>query len=265
METTASLTKQLVNNSKPGDVEYITVSGTNSRLFTRFSPPMVFDPDANSGYEIALCRLETYFCFQNIDEWNNALCVTIDGGQKWTDLKIPVGCYDVTGINEALQLLLGEVSKNDVQEKKQPYIVLTGNRNTSKCVLEIANHKTIINFDVKNSIRSVLGFEAKKYVGGKRYESENKVNIVRIQSILVHCDVINSSRVNGVPAPVIYNFSPNVAPAEKIVCQPKHLMYVPLSLSVISSMTAWITDQEGRTLDLHGERLTLAFHIRKRR
>ena len=265
MEKELTFTQLLVDNSKPGDVEYITVSGTNSRLFTRFNPPMVFDPAANSGYEIALCRLETYYCFQNIDEKNNSLRVSIDRGQNWIDLKIPVGCYDITGINEALQLLLGEVNENDVQEKKQPYIVLTGNKNTSKCVLEIASNTTIVNFDVKNSIRSVLGFEAKKYVGGKRYESENKIDIVRVQSILVHCDVISSSRVNGTPAPVIYNFSPNVPPADKIVCQPKHLMYVPLSLSVISSMTAWITDQEGRTLDLRGERLTLAFHIRKRR
>ena len=265
METELNFTRQLVDNSKPGDVEYITVSGTNSRLFTRFNPPMVFDSEANSGYEIALCRLETYYCFHNIDEKNNSLNVSIDRGQNWKELKIPVGCYDITGINEALQLLLEEVDKNNDREKKQPYIVFTGNKNTSKVVLEIASNTTIVDFNVKNSIRSVLGFEAKKYSGRKRYESENKIDIVRVQSILLHCDIINSARFNGMSAPVIYNFSPNVPPSEKIICQPKHLIYVPLSLSVISSMTAWITDQEGRILDLSGERLTLAFHIRKRR
>ena len=264
METELNFAQQLVDNSKPGDVEYITVSGTNSRLFTRFNPPLVFDPAENSGYEIALCRLETYYCFQNIDEKNNVLRVSIDAGQNWKELKIPVGCYDITGINEALQLLLGEFNKNSIQEKKQPYIVLTGNKNTSNCALVIMSSTTVVDFNVKNSIRSVLGFEAKQYVGGKSYESENKIDIVRVQSILVHCDIIKPSRVNGVPAPVIYNFFPNVSPAEKIVCQPKHLMYVPLSLSVISSMTAWITDQEGRTLDVLGERLTLSFRIRKR-
>ena len=252
-------------NSKPGDMEYITISGTSSRLFTRFNPPMVFDPSANSGYEIALCRLETFFTFHNIDEKNNALRVSIDCGQNWFDLKIPVGCYGITGINEALQLLVGEINKGVVQEKKQPYIVLTGNRNTSKVVLEITSDTTIIDFDINNSVRSVLGFEAKKYAGGKRYESENEINIIRVHSTLVHCDIINSSRVNGALVPVIYNFSPNASPAELIVFQPKHLMYLPLSLSTISSMTAWITDQEGRTLDLSGKRLTLAFHIRKRR
>ena len=58
METELNFAQQLVDNSKPGDVEYITVSGTNSRLFTRFNPPLVFDPAAKSAYEIELCRLE---------------------------------------------------------------------------------------------------------------------------------------------------------------------------------------------------------------
>ena len=143
--------------------------------------------------------------------------------------------------------------------------MLSGNINTSKCVLEISSDTTIVDFDIKNSIRSVLGFEAKKYTGGKRYESENKIDIIRVHSILVHCDIINSSRVNGTLAPVLYSFAPNVSPGEQIVFQPNHLMYVPLSLSTISSITSWITDQEGRVLDLGGEQLTLAFHIRKRR
>ena len=65
-------------------------------------------------------------------------------------------------------------------------------------------------------------------------------------------------------APVIYNFSPNASPGEKIDSQPQHLIYVPLTMSVIPSMTAWVTDQNGKILDLRGEHLTLTFHIRKR-
>ena len=267
MEEEAKFNKLLVENIKPGDVEYITISGTSSRLFTRFNPPIVLDPAVNSGYEIALYRLETFYTFPNINEKNNTLRVSVDRGKNWIDLKIPMGCYNITGVNKALQLLLGEEvkKKNFVQEKKQPYFVLSGNINTSKCVLEISSDTTVVDFDIKNSIRSILGFEAKKYTGGKRYESENKIDIIRVHSILVHCDIINSSRVNGTLAPVLYSFAPNVSPGEQIVFQPNHLMYVPLSLSTISSITSWITDQEGRVLDLGGERLTLAFHIRKRR
>ena len=88
---------------------------------------------------------------------------------------------------------------------------------------------------------------------------------VKILSILIHCDIIEGSRVNGKIAPVIYSFFPNVSPGEKIVAEPKHLIYIPLTIGIISSMTLWVTDQTGEDIDLRGEELTLTFHVRKRK
>ena len=265
MEVDGGLTKLLLKNSNPGNDEYVVMSGPSSRLYTRFNPPMEFTP-TNEDYEIALCRLETCYSFPNIDETNNVFRISINNGVDWLDLKIPLGSYSLADINETLQRLLRKgTMSNDGREKKDPYVVLTGNRNTFKCELEIMKKSTIVDFNTQNSIRSILGFSAKKYHGGERYESENKVNILRVKSILVQCDVIKPSRVNGIPLPVIYNFFPNASPAGMIIVQPEHLNYMSLTLNVISSMTALVTDQEGAILDLRGEQLTLTFHIRKRR
>ena len=57
-------------------------------------------------------------------------------------------------------------------------------------------------------------------------------------------------------------FFPNVAPGEKIVEAPINLIYVPITADIISSMTAWLTDQDGKDLDLRGETVSLTFHIR---
>ena len=207
---------KLVEYTMPGDEQSIVVSGSNSRLYTRYDPPLEF-LSSNTGYEMALYRLEPYFSFPNIDATNNCIRISIDGGKNWLDLQIPTGCYGIDGINEVLQRLLPEV--NNDEKVKTPYVILSGNRNTLKCVLQIMKDTTIVDFDIENSIRSVLGFKAKKYKGGsKRYESENNVNILRVNSILVNCDVIASSRINGKPASAIYNFFPNVSPAEKIIC-----------------------------------------------
>ena len=62
-----------------------------------------------------------------------------------------------------------------------------------------------IDFAVENRLRRVLGFDARINEHG-RYESENLVDI------MVHCDIIGTSRVNVGEAPVIYNFFPNAAP-----------------------------------------------------
>ena len=95
-----------------------------------------------------------------------------------------------------------------------------------------------------------------------RHESENLVDIISVNSILVHCDIIGASRVNGTEAPVIYNFFPNVAPDDKIVSTPRNLIYVPITLNVISHMKCWLTDQSGNELDLRGEELTITFYTK---
>ena len=69
----------------------------------------------------------------------------------------------------------------------------------------------------------MLGFSARKFSGPGRFESENVVNIMKV--ILVHCDIIAGSRLNGEERSIIYIFFPNVGPGEKIVTRPKNLIY----------------------------------------
>ena len=252
---------KLVEYAAPGEEHYLIVSGSGSRLRTNYNPPMVFEPSA-AGYEISLLRLETYFSFPNIGSSNNCVRISIDHGKKWYEVKIPTGCYDIDSINTVMQRML--MVEYGVKEKEK-HVILSANKNTLKCILEIRDASTIVDFEVDSSLRTVLGFKAQKYSGVKRYESENIVNILSVNSILVHCDIVGASRLNGIEAPVIYNFFPDVSPGEKIVSQPKHLIYIPLTMNVIPSTTSWLTDQNSKELDLRGEELTLTFHVRKRR
>ena len=66
---------KLIDYSSPGDQQYIIVSGSSSRLYTRYEPPMEFLP-SNAGYEIALYRLETYYSFPNIVSSNNSIRIS---------------------------------------------------------------------------------------------------------------------------------------------------------------------------------------------
>ena len=252
---------QLVEYTRPGDGKYLIVTGRGSKLRTNFNPPMEFE-STSSGYEIALLRIETYFSFPNIDSSNNCLRISIDRGQKWCEIEIPIGCYDIDSINDVVQ---GFMVKTFGENAKEKYVVFTANKNTLKCILEIRDTSTIVDFKIENSLRTVLGFNAKRYKKKGKFESENIVNILNVNSILVYCDIVAASRLNGIEAPVIYNFFPDVSPGEKIVTQPKHLIYVPLTMNVITSMTSWMTDQNQKILDLRGEELTLTYHIRKRR
>ena len=119
-----------------------------------------------------------------------------------------------------------------------------------------------VDFGTVNSIGSVLGFNNKVYTDDYQ-ESENPVNILSINSILVNIDIISGSYVNGQRNPTIYSFFPAVSPGYKIIETPANLVYLPITLGVIYSMQTTITDQNGNLLNLRGENVSIRFHIRE--
>ena len=76
-----------------------------------------------------------------------------------------------------------------------------------------------------------------------------RVKIMSVNSILVHCNIIYSSYMCGTQAPVAYNFYPNAAPGQKILEAPHNLIYLPVTVNVISTLSVWVTDQHGNLLD----------------
>jgi len=127
--------------------------------------------------------------------------------------------------------------------------------------LEISND-FIVDFLVRNSIASVLGFAQQIYKEGI-HESQNVVNILSINSILMNVDVIGGSYVNGKTQNTIYSFFPNVSPRYKIVENPRNLVYLPVVLDKINKMETVVTDQNGKQLNLRGENLTIKCNLRE--
>ena len=228
---------------------YIIQSGENAKVETTFVPSL----ELEGSYEIALHSLETYYSFPNVDEKNNKIRVSLDG-TSWSDLTFAVGCYEHKDINKELQRQLV------VLGGKKDDIILKPNKNTFQTVMVISG-KVLVDFQIENSIRTVLGFNSKIY-GSGRHLSEHTVDIMRVNSIFVHTDVIGSAYVNGSQTPVIYSFFPDIPPGGKIIVQPKVLIYLPISLSVISRLTSWLTDQNNEALNLRGEELTIKYHLR---
>ena len=252
LEVVEDYLKSIADHTEAKPSFSIIVSDNSAKIQTTFSPSLNFPDGCN--YEMALCSLETYYSFPNIDASNNSLKVSLNKGVSWTLIRIPIGCYEIEAINAEVKRLIVKAGG------KKDDVTIAPNENTLQCIL-ILKSNIEIDFNEDNSLRSVLGFEAKKYKTG-RHESEKVVNIMRVNSIMVHCNIIGASRLNGQQRPIIYSFFPNVGPGEKIVTRPKNLIYLPITLSVISQMTCWLTDQEDKLINLRGEELTITFHIK---
>ena len=94
-------------------------------------------------------------------------------------------------------------------------------------------------------------------------ESENIVNIIGVNSLRITSDIIGSSYANGSTDNIIYSFFPSVGPGYKIIEVPVNLVYLPITMSTISSMETKLVDQNGKLMNLRGEELSIRFHIRE--
>ena len=239
--------KEIAENTSSRPSFQVVLTGNDSRLRSIFIPPLT----AGCRYEIALVSLETYYSFPNIDERNNRIKVF---SKKWIEVIIPTGCYELKAINNEV--------KRQVVDKggKKDDITLSPNLNTFKCEMTLGVGIKV-DFTESNSLRTVLGFEPEIYTK-KLNISQHTVNIMRVNSILVCCDLIGSSYINGRQQPISFTFFPDVEPGEKIVMRPKILIYLPITLDIIPQMTVWLTDQDNTALDIRGEKLTIKYHIR---
>ena len=243
--------ENISKNSNPRDNFYIMVNDTQSKIKNTFSPPL-----AGKGYEVALIGLSTYYSYPNVDETNNT--IILKGGGHHTTINLPRGCYELDEINESITKLMKWTEKT-------AKVVIGKNKITLRATLLIKEAGWSVEFPKENSLGSVLGFDSKEYKYREEpYISEKIVNILSVNSILVHCDMISGSMMDGVKSPVIFNYSPNVIPGSKIVGDPVTPIYLPVSKDVINELNIWVTDQDNRLLDLQGEKIVLTFHMRER-
>ena len=258
LEKNVVLLEKNVQNTSPKTGLQIIVSDDKTRFRTRFNPPIQLEKDLK--YEIALVNLETYYSFPNIDASNNYFRYSPDNGITWFEIYIDEGSYDIVDINDTIQQKMRQNGHYDSANEKY-YITISANSNTLKSVLILENNYHV-DFRPLISISSLLGFDHNIYTQDFQ-ESENVVNILSINSLLVNLDIVSGSYVNSSTQNTIYSFFPNVAPGHKIVESPINLVYLPVTLHTINGMEVSITDQDDNQLNLRGETLTMRFHIRK--
>ena len=244
------------------NVGYMVCRGNDSKLRTQFSPTM-----DSRGCEIAVVGLSTYYSYPNVTEKNNRMHI-IGPHVKDTTIEFKKGCYEVSDISDVIRKKFGWEKDEKKDESK---IIFTADPITLRSHLTIKKSGVSetpwrVLFPVENSIGPLLGFTKEKWEfdGPGEWTSTNIANIQTVNNILVQCDVISGSSINGKPAPVIFNYSPNVAAGNKIVAEPVVPIYLPVSLDRIHELNVWVTDQDNELLDLQGEDLVVTFHMRAR-
>ena len=219
----------------------LTLSGTSSILETYYFPPIELIP--GKDYSLGFIELLTFNSIPNIDEHNNQFHV-----DDWI-ITIPTGSYEINDIKKFLQREL----EPDIN------IDLHANNNTLRSVIRCNKQ---IDFRPENSIGRLLGFTSRILEANVTYESDLPVKILKVNALRVECNITTGAFINEQRVHTIHEFFPMVPPGYKIVEVPSHVIYLPITVGVISHIQLRIIDQDGDLVNFRGEVITVRLHIK---
>lgn len=222
----------------------ITLNGNSSELSCDIFPPIEVDNTAR----ICLLSLQTNNSIPNIEPGCNAIGFRNFIGQN-ENVIIPTGSYEL----EDLESVINKFMPNYVTHFK-----LKANSNTLKCMISCSHE---IDFSVENSVAKLLGFRNVVYTTGVTHESENTVNIMKVNCIKVECNLIVGSFCDGAPSQTIHELYPTVPAGYKIVEVPRHPVFYRLNTTSISKVNIVLKDQNDFLINLRGEPITIRLQI----
>lgn len=203
--------------------------------------------DVSEGdWEMGLIDLTTYNSIPNIEkDVNNKLYYGVN-----KVITIPEGSYEIDDIETYINGKVG----TEVGFSLRP------NNNTLKAEIKCTES---IDFTKSDSFAALLGFSPKILEANRLYSSDNPVNIVKVNTIRVECNIVRGSYQNGNETHIIHEFYPTVGPGYKIVEIPSTIIYLPLNVRTIHNITVSLKDQEGNLINFRNEIVSLRVHVRR--
>lgn len=222
----------------------LTLTGNSSVLSAEYFPPI----ELQGEYSCGLVDFHTYNSIPNVDVENNLLSI----GEY--SIEVPVGSYEIDDLDEYFQKQL-KFLNNGIS------FSLKANNNTLQT--EIKSSETV-HLNHSRTIGSLLGFSKRVLEPNIGHSSDQPVNIIKVNAICVECNIITGSFINNKQVHTLHEFSPGVAPGYKIVEVPANVIYLPVNVKRLSSITLKITDQDGNLINFRGETITIRLHLKPR-
>lgn len=220
------------------------LTGTTSVLSHELAYPI----DVSSGgWELGLIDLTTYNSIPNIE-------TGINDKFYYGDDKVitfPEGSYEIEDIEGFIVSKLG----------KEITFSLKANNNTLKAELYCSKK---IDFRKPYNLATVLGFRPVIYDAEIHHTSDLPIDIIKVNSIRVECNITRGSFLNGQEGHVIHEFYPAEPPGYKIIEIPRNVIYLPVIAQTINTLTVSLRDQDGNLVNFRGERISVRLHLRHR-
>lgn len=248
-----------------------TLKGDSYEITNNYFPPIILNE--NNIYCLGLIGFHTFNTIPNIESGNNKFHYNNLKKEEKT-ITIPTGSYEINDIEIYIKKVLQETAKDDNNvwgAVKTPFnnissevdndniISIKANNNTLKCEIK---SKYEIDFTRAESVGRLLGFSGKKLRANQLHESDLPVEIIKVSSIRIECNIVSESFYDGKPSHTLFEFSPNVDPGFAINIEPRNILYMPVKTRYIDNITIRILDQLGRIINFRGEQILIRLELK---
>lgn len=231
----------------------LTLTGRGNTITTTYYPPIHL---SGQGF-LGLLGLYTSNAIRNVTEDNNIIYY---GTKK---LIIPPGAYEISELNKYIQTQLSNATtknKTYISEQEMNKIFsLRANNNTLKVELQSTFD---IDFTKQNSIGRMLGFSPSKLKANQVHCSDLDVQIVKTTCIKVECNITSGAFTNSKPSHTVFVFDVSVEPGFRLVKEPHNIVYLPVTVQIIDSITLDLVNQHGEPVNLGEEEVTVVLQLK---
>ena len=208
-----------------------SASNKPANFVTNFDGPIILD--SNYEYVVGLNRIiYMSFTWFNVNPGynNQKIKYSSDGGSTWKELTFPAGVYDYVNMNAFLKY--ETVIKSDGKDDEYP-ITLEFQTSTFRVLTKLkANYQLDL---TGSNFHDLVGFDKVILKDVENYGSRMPNLSQDTEMLNIHCDLVNTSLVDGVDTDVIYSFStPILKLSYSFTMEPWRVTFNPVNKNTIS-------------------------------
>ena len=239
MELPGKLFEQIAFNTRAKIEEHMLIVINKSTHEEHLSQPLQKN---NKQFKIAVTFLSGYNGIFNVTNSNKT---------------IPPGAYEIESLNNEIKRII--IDEEHYTEANYPFTIKP-NFSTLGSIIEISPQGPIISFMFDNSIKDLLGFNARTL--SEEYKlSNNPVDILSFDNIFLECDISQGMIFKGRKSNNIHDWTMTVDPGYKYIERFSGGIswYMMQSKDIISSICSKLKNEKNQLVSFNGQSITFRF------
>ena len=260
MELPSKLLEQIAFNTRSKIEEHMLIVMNKSTHEEHLSQPLQTNI---KQFKIAITFLTGYNGIFNVTNENNKFYFkkTITNEDGFIKITIPPGAYEIESLNNEIKRII--IDEEHYTEANYPFTIKP-NFSTLGSIIEISPQGPIISFMFDDSIKDLLGFNARTLY--EEYTpSDNPVDILSFDNIFLECNIAQGMIFKGKRSGIIHNFTMDVHPGYKYIDKFRAGVqwYMMEPKDVISSICFKLKNENHQLVSFNGQSITFRLSIKE--